>query len=44
MKEFIDYMQKDLMEDEFSAREWLVYGVGYPLLIVAGCIISSLLW
>ena len=37
MKELIKIL--GCKDEQFSAKEWLVYGVGYPCLVVVGCLI-----
>ena len=36
MKELIDFYMKDLKCEDFTWREWLVFGIGFPGLVVAG--------
>jgi hypothetical protein len=36
MKELIDFYMKDLKCEDFTWREWLVFGIGFPVLVVAG--------
>lgn len=34
MKEFLKNMEKDMREEGFSWREWLVYGCAMPVALV----------
>lgn len=39
MKEFLRIMGKDIMNEKFTAREYIIYGTVYPLaLIIIMCI------
>ena len=35
MKEFLRIMEKDYQEEGFSAKEWVVYGIVAPLVLLA---------
>lgn len=41
MKEFFRIMAKDFLKEDFSKREWLVYGVVVPCAMIAWCLIAS---
>jgi hypothetical protein len=35
MEEFFKIMEKDIMREKFTRKEYIVYGVVYPLALVA---------
>ena len=35
MKEFLRIMGKDIMDEHFTAREYVIYGIVTPLVLVA---------
>lgn len=37
MKEFLKIMGKDIMSENFSCREYVVYGIVAPVLLVLLC-------
>ena len=41
MKEFLKLMEKDYMSEEFSKREWVIYGIIAPVVLVIGCVIAD---
>lgn len=41
MREFVDIMLKDYMKEDFSRREWIIYGVIAPLFLIIASIIVS---
>ena len=41
MREFVDIMLKDYMKEDFSRREWIIYGVITPLCLIIASIIVS---
>ena len=41
MKEFLKLMEKDYMSEGFSRREWLIYGIIAPMVLVIGCVIAE---
>lgn len=41
MKDFWRIMEKDIMSENFSLREWIVYGVVAPMVLIAGCVIAE---
>lgn len=43
MKEFLRIMEKDIMSENFSLREWIVYGVVAPVVLIAGCVIAEMI-
>jgi hypothetical protein len=43
MKEFLEIMGKDIMSENFTKKEYLVYGIVTPLVLVLVCgLVSSL--
>jgi hypothetical protein len=43
MKEFIEIMMKDIYDEHFSAREYVIYGILTPIVLIvimalAGCL------
>ena len=34
MKEFLNFMEKDYQKENFTKREWIVYGIVLPMAIV----------
>lgn len=43
MKKFFKIMAKDYLKENFTAEEWLIYGVLYPLIVIAAAIAVSIL-
>ena len=41
MKEFFEIMAKDILKEGFTAREYLVYGVIAPVVMIAICILAG---
>lgn len=37
MKEFLEIMKKDIMSENFTRREYVVYGIVAPVLLVLLC-------
>lgn len=37
MKEFFEIMEKDFLKEDFTAKEWLVYGVVAPIGLLLMC-------
>jgi hypothetical protein len=42
MKEFLDIMAKDLMNENFTRKECLEYGVIAPIALVLTCMLASI--
>jgi hypothetical protein len=42
MKEFLDIMAKDLMNENFTRKECLEYGVIVPIALVLTCMLASI--
>ena len=43
MKEFFELMEKDYMSEGFSKREWVIYGIIAPVVLVIGCVIAEMI-
>ena len=43
MSEFWKIMEKDYMSEGFTAREWVIYGIIAPVVLVIGCVIGELI-
>ena len=41
MKEFFELMEKDYMSEGFSRKEWVIYGIIAPVVLVIGCVIAE---
>ena len=41
MKEFFEMMEKDYMSEGFSRKEWVIYGIIAPVVLVIGCVIAE---
>ena len=41
MKEFLKMMEKDYMSEGFSMKEWVIYGIIAPVVLVIGCVIAD---
>ena len=41
MKDFFELMEKDYMSEGFSKREWVIYGIIAPVVLVIGCVIAD---
>ena len=43
MKEFLEIMEKDIMSENFTKKEYVIYGIVAPLVLVLLCgLVSSL--
>lgn len=43
MKKFFEEMLKDYQEDGFSRRDWIVYGIIAPVVLILVCLFSELI-
>jgi len=43
MKDFLKMMEKDYMSEDFTKREWVIYGIIAPVVLVIGCVISEMI-
>jgi hypothetical protein len=43
MKEFFEMMEKDYLSEGFSRKEWVIYGIIAPVVLVIGCVIGELI-
>ena len=41
MKEFFEMMEKDYLSEGFSRKEWVIYGIIAPVVLVIGCVIAD---
>jgi hypothetical protein len=41
MKDFLEIMEKDIMSENFSKRDYWVYGVIVPCAFVVICVLSN---
>lgn len=41
MKDFLKMMEKDYMSEGFTKREWMIYGIVAPMVLVIGCVIGE---
>ena len=43
MKELYDIMMKDFQEENFTLKEWIIYGVVAPIAVILMCGIAELI-
>ena len=43
MKEFLKMMEKDYLTEGFSRKEWVIYGIIAPVVLVIGCVIAEMI-
>ena len=41
MKEFLNIMGKDILSENFTRREYVVYGIVAPLVLVLVCVLAD---
>ena len=41
MKEFMEIMGKDIMSENFTRREYVMYGIVAPLVLVLACVLAG---
>jgi hypothetical protein len=41
MKEFLKIMGKDILSENFTRREYVVYGIVAPLVLVLVCVLAG---
>ena len=41
MSEFWKIMEKDFQDEGFTKREWVIYGIIAPVVLVIGCVIAD---
>ena len=41
MKEFLKIMGKDIMSENFTRREYVIYGIVAPLVLVLVCVLAG---
>lgn len=37
MKEFLEIMEKDIMKEDFTKKEYVIYGIVAPLVLLLVC-------
>lgn len=43
MKDLFKIFEKDYMHEDFTRREWIIYGIAYPLSMIVLCIIAGMI-
>ena len=43
MKELIEILQKDIESEDFTLREYVIYGIIAPLAVVAACVLAEVI-
>jgi len=43
MRELIEVLQKDIMSENFTRREFVLYGIVAPLALIAACVIAEVI-
>lgn len=43
MKELLDILLKDIASDDFTTREYIIYGIVAPLVLIAGCVVATII-
>lgn len=41
MKDFIKIMMKDILSENFTRREYVIYGVIAPMVLIAVCMLAG---
>ena len=41
MKDFLEIMGKDILSENFTRREYVVYGIVAPLVLVLMCVLAG---
>ena len=41
MKEFFNIMAKDILSENFTRKEYVIYGIIAPLALVAACMVAE---
>lgn len=42
MKEFMEIMGKDIMNENFTRKDYVIYGIIAPMALIAICMLASL--
>lgn len=42
MKEFFNIMAKDIMSENFTRKDYVIYGIIAPMALIAICMLASL--
>ncbi len=43
MKELFEIMMKDILSEEFTKREYIIYGIIAPLGLIALCVLAEVI-
>ncbi len=43
MKELFEIMMKDILSDDFTKREYIIYGIMAPLGLIAACVLAEVI-
>lgn len=43
MKELFEIMMKDILSEEFTKREYVIYGIVAPLGLLAACVLAEVI-
>lgn len=43
MKELIEILQKDIESEDFTLREYIIYGIIAPLAVIAACVLAEVI-
>lgn len=43
MKELFEILSKDIMSENFTRREFVLYGIVAPLALIAACVIAEVI-
>lgn len=43
MRELFKILQKDIMGEDFTRREFIIYGIVAPLALIAACVIAEVI-
>ncbi len=41
MKEILELLEKDILSEDFSTRDYVLYGVFAPLVLLAVCVLAE---
>jgi hypothetical protein len=43
MKELFEIMMKDILSEDFTKREYIIYGIMAPLGLIAACVLAEVI-
>jgi hypothetical protein len=43
MKELFEIMMKDILSEDFTKREYIIYGIMAPLGLIAACMLAEVI-